>query len=70
MQPHLGDKPIEKAALAIRCLDDISYPKDSLLGSGALVPVSIVSDSLPSPSMILFKTVINFDRRTVPDETR
>ena len=35
-----------------------------------LVPVSIVSDSLPSPSMILLKTVINFDRRTVPDETR
>jgi acetylornithine deacetylase/succinyl-diaminopimelate desuccinylase-like protein len=69
-QPHLGDNPIEKAALAMHCLGDISYPKDSLLGNGVLVPVSILSDPLPSPSMIPFKTLVHFDRRTVPGETR
>lgn len=68
--PQLGENPIEFAARALRHLDDIVYSEDQALGKGILVPVSIVSDPLPSPSMIPVKTTINFDRRTVPGETR
>ena len=69
-QPHLGENPINLAARALRCLEDIDYLDDPLLGKGVLVPVSIVSDPLPSPSMIPLKVFANFDRRTVPGETR
>ena len=68
--PQLGENPIEFAARALRHLDDIVYLDDPMLGKGVLVPVSIVSDPLPSPSMIPILTTINFDRRTVPGETR
>ena len=69
-QPHLGQNPIDFAARALRCLDDLNYPEDPLLGKGVLVPVSMVSDPLPSPSMIPETVTINFDRRTVGGETR
>lgn len=68
--PELGENPIDFAARALRHLDDIVYSVDPMLGKGVLVPVSIVSDPLPSPSMIPITTTINFDRRTVAGETR
>ena len=69
-QPHLAENPIDIAARALRCLDDLVFPEEPVLGKGVLVPVSIVSDPLPSPSMIPDSTIINFDRRTVAGETR
>lgn len=68
--PQLGENPIEFAARALRHLEDIVFEDDPMLGKGVLVPVSIVSDPLPSPSMIPVTTTINFDRRTVAGETR
>lgn len=69
-QPHLGENPIEFAARALNCLGKLENPEDPVMGQGVLVPVSIVSDPLPSPSMIPLKTTISFDRRTVAGETR
>ena len=69
-QPQLGENPIEIAARAMDCLNNLVYREDPVLGKGVLVAVSIVSDPLPSPSMIPLKTTISFDRRTVAGETR
>ncbi len=68
--PQEGNNPIDLAARAILSLETIDSVYDPLLGKGVLVAVSIISNPFPSPSMIPSKTVINFDRRTVPTETR
>jgi len=68
--PDLGKNPIGMAAYVLELLKQIRFRNDPVLGTGVLVPVSIVSDPLPSPSMIPATVTINFDRRTVPGETR
>jgi len=68
--PDGSVNPIEGSARALAALSDLRFKSDPLLGSGVLVPVSIVSDPFPSPSMVPVSVTINFDRRTVPGDTR
>ena len=68
--PDGSINPIEGSARALAALNDLRFKTDPLLGRGVLVPVSIVSDPFPSPSMVPVSVTINFDRRTVPGDTR
>lgn len=67
--PEVGINSMLMAAKALELLDHMKPPMDHLLGSGILVPTDIITKPYPSISAVPEKTLIRFDRRSLPGET-
>ncbi len=67
--PEVGINSMLLASRALLALDKMQAPVDSVLGAGILVPTDIITQPYPSISSVPERTVIRFDRRSLPGET-
>jgi putative selenium metabolism hydrolase len=67
--PEVGINSMLMGAKALQALESLKPPVDEVLGEGILVPTDIITEPYPSISAVPEKTLIRFDRRSLPGET-
>ncbi len=67
--PEVGINSMILASKALLALEKLEPPVDPVLGAGILVPTDIITSPYPSISSVPERTMIRFDRRSLPGET-